>query len=72
MKARVTFVLLSWFAAFMIIMALFVAFGAQLEDLPLPLRALSISGVLVFRMTQAVIPLKNRLLRSASRNTAKR
>jgi antibiotic biosynthesis monooxygenase (ABM) superfamily enzyme len=72
MKARATFVLLSWFAAFMIVMALFVAFGAQLDDLPLPLRALSISGVLVFSMTQVVIPLINRFLRSRGRNATKR
>jgi antibiotic biosynthesis monooxygenase (ABM) superfamily enzyme len=72
MKLRATFVLLSWLAAFVIVMALFVAFGAQLDDLPLPLRALAISGVLVVSMTQVVVPLINRLLRSASRNTAKR
>jgi antibiotic biosynthesis monooxygenase (ABM) superfamily enzyme len=63
MKLRVTFVLLSWFAAFVIVMALFVTFGAQLADLLLPLRALAISGVLVVSMTQVVVPLINRFLR---------
>jgi antibiotic biosynthesis monooxygenase (ABM) superfamily enzyme len=63
MKGRLKFLLLAWLAAFLIVMALFVAFGAQLDDLPLPLRALAISGVLVVSMTQIVIPLIHRLLR---------
>jgi antibiotic biosynthesis monooxygenase (ABM) superfamily enzyme len=71
MKARAIFVLLAWLGAFLIVMALFVAFGAQLEDLPLPLRALAISGVLVVSMTQVVTPLINRFLRFARRNAAK-
>jgi antibiotic biosynthesis monooxygenase (ABM) superfamily enzyme len=72
MKPRVAFVLLAWLAAFVIVMALFVAFGTQLEELPLALRALVISGVLVVSMTQVVIPLINRFLRSAGRFRAKR
>jgi antibiotic biosynthesis monooxygenase (ABM) superfamily enzyme len=72
MKARATFDLLAWLGAFLIVMALFVAFGAQLEDLPLPLRALAISGVLVVSMTQVVTPLINRFLRFARRNAANR
>jgi antibiotic biosynthesis monooxygenase (ABM) superfamily enzyme len=71
MKARLTFVLLAWLGAFLIVMALFLAFGAQLRDLPLPLRALAISGVLVVSMTQVVIPLINRFLRFARRSVAK-
>jgi antibiotic biosynthesis monooxygenase (ABM) superfamily enzyme len=67
LKARITFVLLAWLAAFIIVMALFLAFGGTLEDLPLPLRALAISGVLVVAMTQLAIPLINRFLRSRSR-----
>ena len=61
--ARLKFVLLAWLAAFLIVMALFAAFGAQLDDLPLPLRALAISGVLVVSMTQVALPLIQRLLR---------
>ena len=60
MKARVTFLLLAWFAAFIIVMALFAVF--PLADLPLALRALVISGVLSISMTQIVIPLILRLL----------
>ena len=62
MKARVTFVLLAWLAAFIIVMALFLAVP-NLKDLPLALRALAISGVLVVTMTQIAIPLINRFLR---------
>ena len=64
LKARVTFVLLAWLAAFVIVMALFFVAGGTLDDLPLPLRALAISGVLVVAMTQLAIPLINRFLRS--------
>ena len=67
MKARVTFLLLSWLAAFVIVMALFVVAGGTLEDLPLPLRALAISGVLVVTMTQLAIPLITRFLRARAR-----
>jgi antibiotic biosynthesis monooxygenase (ABM) superfamily enzyme len=63
MTSRLKFVLLAWLAAFLIVMALFAAFGEQLEDLSLPLRALTISGVLVVSMTQVALPLIHRLLR---------
>ena len=63
MKGRLQFVLLAWLVAFLIVMALFAVFGAELNDLPLPLRALAISGVLVISMTQVAIPLIHRLLR---------
>ena len=72
MKARVAFLLLAWLAAFTIVMALFVAFGTQLEELPLPLRALAISGVLVVTMSLVVTPLINRFLRFAGRIGGKR
>jgi antibiotic biosynthesis monooxygenase (ABM) superfamily enzyme len=62
-KGRLQFVLLAWLVAFLIVMALFAVFGAELNDLPLPLRALAISGVLVISMTQVAIPLIHRLLR---------
>jgi antibiotic biosynthesis monooxygenase (ABM) superfamily enzyme len=67
LKARVTFVLVAWLAAFVIVMALFVVAGGTLDDLPLPLRALAISGVLVVTMTQLAIPLINRFFRSRGR-----
>jgi antibiotic biosynthesis monooxygenase (ABM) superfamily enzyme len=61
-KRKLTFLVLAWLAAFLIVIALFEAFGPELEDLPLALRALVISGVLVLSMTQVVIPLINRFL----------
>ena len=61
-KRKLIFLVLAWLAAFLIVIALFAAFGPELEDLPLALRALVISGVLVLSMTQVVIPLINRFL----------
>jgi antibiotic biosynthesis monooxygenase (ABM) superfamily enzyme len=54
MKARMVFLLLTWVSAFVIVMALFLAFGFVLDDLPLAGRALAISGVLAISMTQLV------------------
>ena len=64
MKARIAFLLLAWLSAFIIVMALFAAF--RLEDLPIALRALVISGVLSISMTQLVIPLILRVIHRAS------
>jgi antibiotic biosynthesis monooxygenase (ABM) superfamily enzyme len=57
LKARLAFVFLAWIFAFGIVMALFLLLGDELSAMPLALRALSISGVLVVTMTQVVIPL---------------
>lgn len=65
MKVRLVFLLLTWLSAFVIVMALFLAFGDELRDLPLALRALVISGVLSISMTQLVVPLISRFLRWA-------
>jgi antibiotic biosynthesis monooxygenase (ABM) superfamily enzyme len=70
MKARIEFLMLAWLSAFVIVMALFLAFGSVLDDLPLAGRALLISGVLVITMTQLVLPLINRLLRARRARTA--
>jgi antibiotic biosynthesis monooxygenase (ABM) superfamily enzyme len=66
MKLRLVFLLLTWLSAFVIVMALFLAFGDELRDFPLALRALVISGVLSVSMTQVVVPLINRFLRLAA------
>jgi antibiotic biosynthesis monooxygenase (ABM) superfamily enzyme len=50
-------VFLAWIFAFGIVMALFLLLGDELSAMPLALRALLISGVLVVTMTQLVIPL---------------
>jgi antibiotic biosynthesis monooxygenase (ABM) superfamily enzyme len=63
MKARMKFVLLAWLGAFVIVMGLFLMFGSVLEDMPLAVRALLISGVLTVCMSQVVLPLIQRLLR---------
>jgi antibiotic biosynthesis monooxygenase (ABM) superfamily enzyme len=70
-SARVKFVLLSWLAAFLIVMGLFAAFGTELQDMPLALRALVISGVLTVAMTQVAIPLITRFLRWERRARAR-
>ena len=62
MKARLSFLLLTWLAAFLIVMALLLAVP-QLKDFPLAVRALAISGVLSITMTQLAIPLIHRILR---------
>lgn len=63
MKSRVVTVLLAWLAAFLIVMAVYLTLGRILEQLPLWLRALAISGVLVISMTQVVMPAIQRSLR---------
>ena len=62
MRARLSFILLAWLAAFLIVMALLLAVP-QLKDFPLAVRALAISGVLSITMTQLAIPLILRVLR---------
>jgi antibiotic biosynthesis monooxygenase (ABM) superfamily enzyme len=53
---------MAWLAAWMIVTALFLAFGRQLQRLPLLARGLVISGVLVITMTQLVVPVISRFL----------
>jgi antibiotic biosynthesis monooxygenase (ABM) superfamily enzyme len=62
MRARLTFLLLVWASAFVIVMALFLVFGDELRELPLALRALAISGVLSVSMSLVVTPLISRFL----------
>ena len=63
MRARLTFLLLAWLSAFVIVTVLFLALGTLLTQRPLVVRALIVSAVLVITMTQIVIPLINRVLR---------
>jgi antibiotic biosynthesis monooxygenase (ABM) superfamily enzyme len=63
MRARLTFLLLAWLSAFVIVTVLFLALGTHLTQRPLVVRALIVSGVLVVMMTQIVLPLINRVLR---------
>jgi antibiotic biosynthesis monooxygenase (ABM) superfamily enzyme len=46
----------AWLVAFVVVLALLTVLGDELESLPLALRALVISGVLVFLMVNLVMP----------------
>lgn len=61
-KARVLSLLLLWLGAYATLMALFTLFGPQLNGMPIPLRTLLLSAVLVLVMTQVVIPVVVRLV----------
>jgi antibiotic biosynthesis monooxygenase (ABM) superfamily enzyme len=54
--ARLVMTLFAWLAAFLIATALLRLFGDELGSLPLALRALVISGVLVALMANLVMP----------------
>jgi antibiotic biosynthesis monooxygenase (ABM) superfamily enzyme len=54
--ARVVTTLAAWLVAFLIATALLTLFGDELGSLPLALRALVISGVLVALMANLVMP----------------
>lgn len=69
---RLVFLSLAWLSAFLIVMGLFLVIGDELREMSLALRALTISGVLSVSMTQLVIPLINRFLRSAGLSGTKR
>jgi antibiotic biosynthesis monooxygenase (ABM) superfamily enzyme len=54
--AAVATTLAAWLVAFLVVTALLTVFGDQLGSLPLALRALVISGVLVAVMVNLVMP----------------
>jgi antibiotic biosynthesis monooxygenase (ABM) superfamily enzyme len=54
--APVATTLAAWLVAFLVVMALLALFGDELGSLPLVLRALVISGVLVALMVNVVMP----------------
>ncbi len=66
MFVKAALILLMWLAAFLIVMGLFVLFGEQLQSLPLPMRVLVFTGVLVVVMSQVVMPGLNRMFASLS------
>jgi antibiotic biosynthesis monooxygenase (ABM) superfamily enzyme len=49
----------AWLVAFVVVLALLTLLGDELESLPLALRALVISGVLVALMANLVMPVLN-------------
>jgi antibiotic biosynthesis monooxygenase (ABM) superfamily enzyme len=59
---RIWMNLLSWLAAFLIVLGLFTLFGTQLAAQSLPIRALIVSGVMVLLMLNLVVPILRRML----------
>jgi antibiotic biosynthesis monooxygenase (ABM) superfamily enzyme len=60
--ARLVTTVLAWVIAFLTVLALLTVFGDQLSSLPLPLRALVISGLLVILMANLVMPVVSRAI----------
>jgi antibiotic biosynthesis monooxygenase (ABM) superfamily enzyme len=58
---RLTTTLAAWLVAWLVVVARLSVVGHQLGELPLTLRALAISGVLVALMANLVMPLLGRL-----------
>ena len=56
MKTKLTFLGLTWLGAFLVVMALFAVFGRTLQQWPLAVRALVISGVMTLSMSLVVAP----------------
>jgi antibiotic biosynthesis monooxygenase (ABM) superfamily enzyme len=59
---RLTTTLLAWLFAFLAVLTLLTVFGDEISSLPLALRALLISGLLVFLMANLVMPVLSRAL----------
>jgi antibiotic biosynthesis monooxygenase (ABM) superfamily enzyme len=57
--ARLATTLAAWMAAFLIVTALLSVLGDELASLPLAIRAIVISGVVVTAMTTVVMPALN-------------
>ena len=58
--SRIAVTLMAWLAAYLIVTALLLVAGPWLESLPVAVRALLISGVLVTAMTNLVMPVLGR------------
>jgi antibiotic biosynthesis monooxygenase (ABM) superfamily enzyme len=56
LRQRLHMTLAAWLAAFVVVLALLSVFGETLAQLPLPARALVMSGVLVTLMANVVMP----------------
>jgi antibiotic biosynthesis monooxygenase (ABM) superfamily enzyme len=69
MPARLVMTLAAWLVAFLTVTALLELFGEQLASLPLPVRALVISGVLVTLMANVVMLLLNSAIAHHPRNS---
>lgn len=58
-RARLATMLAAWSAAFLLVLAILSFFGDELASLPLALRALVMSGVLMTVMSTVVMPALN-------------
>jgi hypothetical protein len=58
--------LTAWLVAFAVVTAVLAAFGDELADLPLALRALALSGILVALMVNVVMPVLSRAIGRAA------
>lgn len=58
---KIATLLLLWLGAYVTLVVLFTLFGRQLDSLPMPLRVLIVSAILVLVMTQIVLPLVARV-----------
>ena len=56
-RAQATMTIAAWLIAFLVVLALSTFFNDELASLPLPVRALVLSGVLVALMVNLVMPL---------------
>jgi antibiotic biosynthesis monooxygenase (ABM) superfamily enzyme len=70
-QVRIATTLAAWLAAFLVVTALLRLFGDQLGSLPLELRALVLSGVLVGLMANVVMPALTVLVTRWVRNSAR-
>ncbi len=61
LQRRLATTLAAWLIAWALVVALLSLFGDELASLPLALRALAISGVLVVLMANVVMPLVSRV-----------
>ena len=61
-RAQATMTLAAWLFAFLVVMGLSTLFNDELTSLPLPVRALVLSGVLVALMVNLVMPLISAVL----------
>jgi antibiotic biosynthesis monooxygenase (ABM) superfamily enzyme len=67
--ARLVITLAAWLVAFLTVTALLELFGDELASLPLAVRALVISGVLVTLMANVVMPVLNSAIADYPRKT---
>lgn len=69
---RIAVTLMAWLAAYVIVTVLLLVAGPWLESLPVAVRALLISGVLVTAMTNLVMPVLSRATSRVANRSGRR